>query len=81
MPYVDIQVGTDSRKERAAFEEMLADARKGTLDVVVAWRPDRLFRSLWPAARLKQVMDSTGIDVETVTIPMDKTTLGLSANK
>ena len=32
--------------------------------MVVAWRPDRLFRSLWPAARLKQMMDATGVDVE-----------------
>jgi site-specific DNA recombinase len=78
-PYVDIQTGTDTRKERVAYEQMLADAYKGDFDIVVAWRPDRLFRSLWPAARLKQMMDATGIDVETVTLPMDKTTLGLWA--
>ena len=78
-PYVDVQSGTDSRKERAAFEQMLEDARKGAFDIIVAWRPDRLFRSLWPAARLKQVMDTTGVDVETVTQPMDKSTLGLWA--
>ncbi len=52
-PYVDVQSGTDSRKERASFEQMLGDARKGAFDIIVAWRPDRLFRSLWPAARLK----------------------------
>jgi DNA invertase Pin-like site-specific DNA recombinase len=45
LPYVDIQSGTDNRKERAAFERMLEQARKGTIDVIVAWRPDRLFRS------------------------------------
>ncbi len=78
-PYVDIQSGTDIRKERASFEQMLEDARKGAFDVIVAWRPDRLFRSMWPAARLKRVMDETGIDVETVTQPMDKSTLGLWA--
>lgn len=78
-PYVDIQSGTDSRKERARFEQMLLDVKKGRFDVIVAWRPDRLFRSLWPAARLKQVMDATGVEVETVTQPMDKKTLGLWA--
>lgn len=78
-PYVDVQSGTDSRKERAAFERMLEDARKGAFDTIVAWRPDRLFRSLWPAARLKEIMDTTGVDVETVTQPMDKSTLGLWA--
>jgi site-specific DNA recombinase len=77
--YVDIQSGTDSRKERVAFEQMLEDASRGAFDTIVAWRPDRLFRSLWPAARLKQVMDTTGVDVETVTQPMDKSTLGLWA--
>ena len=77
--YVDVKSGTDSRKERVAFEQMLEDARKGAFDTIVAWRPDRLFRSLWPAARLKQVMDTTGVDVETVTQPMDKSTLGLWA--
>jgi DNA invertase Pin-like site-specific DNA recombinase len=40
---------------------------------------DFLFRSLWPAARLKQVMDATGVDVETVTQPVDRSTLGLWA--
>ena len=79
LPYVDVQSGTDSREERACFEQMLGEARKGAFDVIVAWRPDRLFRSLWPAARLKQVMDTTGVDVETVTQPMDKSTLGLWA--
>ena len=79
LPYVDVQSGTDSREERACFEQMLGEARKGAFDVIVAWRPDRLFRSLWPAARLKQVMDITGVDVETVTQPMDKSTLGLWA--
>jgi len=77
LPYVDVQSGTDSRKERACFEQMLGEARKDAFDVIVAWRPDRLFRSLWPAARLKQVMDTTGVDVEMVTQPMDKSTLGL----
>jgi site-specific DNA recombinase len=78
-PYVDIQSGTDSRKERADFEQMLEDARKDAFDIIVAWRPDRLFRNLWPAARLKKVIDDTGIEVETVTQPMDNSTLGLWA--
>lgn len=43
LPYVDVQSGTDSRKERACFEQMLGEARKDAFDVIVAWRPDRLF--------------------------------------
>lgn len=77
--YLEVQSGTDSRKERKRFEEMLKDATQGRFDVIVAWRPDRLFWSQWPAARLKRVMDASGVDVETVTLAMDKKTLGLWA--
>ena len=41
--YIDVQSGTDSRKERARFEAMLKEALKERIDVIVAWRPDRLF--------------------------------------
>ncbi len=78
-PYVDVQSGQDVVKDRGAFEQMLIEAGNRDFDVMVAWRPDRFFRSLWPAAKLKRVMDTTGVDAESATIPMDKDTLGLWA--
>lgn len=35
-PYVDVQSGTDNRKERAAFERMLEEAKRGAFDIIVA---------------------------------------------
>jgi site-specific DNA recombinase len=78
-PYVDVQSGQDVVKDRGAFEQMLGDGSRGDYDAVVAWRPDRFFRGLWPAARLKRMMDATGVDAESATVPMDKSTLGLWA--
>lgn len=77
--YVDIQSGSDTIKNRPEFERMLSDAGKGLFNVIVAWQPDRLFRSMWPAARLKRTIDETGIDIEAVKQPLDKRMLGLWA--
>jgi len=77
--YLDIQSGTDSLKNRPQFEKMLDDAKRGAFDVIVAWRPDRLFRNMWPAARLKRIMNETEVKVETVTQPIDENLLGLWA--
>lgn len=77
--YIDIQSGSDNRKDRPQFEKMLLDARNGNFDVIVAWRPDRLYRSMWPAARLKKTIDESGVGVEAVTQPLDKSTIGMYA--
>ena len=77
--YVDVQSGADSKQERREFERMLADASKGKFNLIVAWKPDRLFRSMWPAARLKRVTDLHNIAVECVRQPLDKRTLSIWA--
>lgn len=77
--YVDIQSGSDTMKERPEFERMLAEAQQGLFNMIVVWQPDRLFRSMWPAARLKRTIDETGIDIEAVKQPLDKKMLGLWA--
>ena len=77
--YIDIQSGSDSMKERPRFEKMLDDARRRSFDVIVAWTPDRLFRNMWPAARLKRTVEETGVDIEAVKQPLDKKMLGLWA--
>ncbi len=77
--YIDVQSGSDTMKNRPQFERMITDAESGIFDVIVAWKPDRLFRNMWPAARLKKTIDETGIDVEAVRQPLDKKMLGLWA--
>ena len=77
--YTDVQSGADSRQERKQFERMLSDATKGKFNLILAWKPDRLFRSMWPAARLKRVMDLHNIAIECVRQPLDKKTLSIWA--
>ena len=77
--YIDIQSGSDSMKERPQFEKMLDDAKRRLFDVIVSWTPDRLFRNMWPAARLKRTVEETGVDIEAVKQPLDKKMLGLWA--
>jgi len=77
--YVDIQSGRDIKKDREQFEQMLKDARLGLFDKIVAWRPDRLFRGLAPAAKLAKTLDETGIGIEGVILPIDRNLIGLWA--
>lgn len=77
--YQDIQSGQDARKDRANFEQMLADAKQGLFEKIVVWRPDRLFRGLSPAAKLARVLDETGVSIEGVQQPLDRNMVGLWA--
>jgi len=77
--YVDIQSGRDIKKDREQFEQMLKDAKLGLFDKIVAWRPDRLFRGLAPAAKLARTLDETGITIEGVMVPIDRNLIGLWA--
>lgn len=77
--YVDIQSGRDIKKDREQFEQMREDARLGLFDKIVAWRPDRLFRGLAPAAKLAKTLDETGIGIEGVILPIDRNLIGLWA--
>jgi len=77
--YVDSQSGRDTKKDREQFEQMLKDARLGLFDKIVAWRPDRLFRGLAPAAKLAKTLDETGIGIEGVILPIDRNLIGLWA--
>lgn len=60
----------DLSVERPAFEEMLKDASQGDLQRIVAWKWDRLCRSLLDAGRLHQLVEVNGVDVNTVTDPI-----------
>ncbi len=60
----------DLSTERPAFEEMLRDASHGDLQRIVAWKWDRLCRSLLDAGRLHQLVEVNGVDVNTVTDPI-----------
>jgi len=60
----------DLSVERPAFEEMLRDASQGDLQRIVAWKWDRLCRSLLDAGRLHQLVEVNRVDVNTVVDPI-----------
>jgi site-specific DNA recombinase len=51
---------------------MLADARTGMFDVIVAWREDRLYRSYRPMLDVLDCIEETRIDIELAKETFDK---------
>src|SRR5262249_42735551 len=58
--------------DRPALKRMLADAYAGKIDVIIAWREDRLYRSYRPMLDVLDCLDKTGIDIELVKETFDK---------
>jgi len=52
---------------------MLADARAGKFDVILAWREDRLYRSYRPMLDVLECLEETGLDIELAKETFDKT--------
>lgn len=61
-----------TRADRPAFKRMLVDAYSRRIDVVVAWREDRLYRSFRPMLDFLDCLEETDIDVELVKESFDK---------
>lgn len=61
-----------TRADRPAFKAMLAAARAGQFDVIVAWREDRLYRAFRPMLDVLDMLDETGINIELVKETFDK---------
>ena len=53
--------------DRPALEQLLADIRGGTVDVVVVYKVDRLSRSLADFAKIVEIMDGHGVSFVSVT--------------
>lgn len=75
--YSDVASGTT--KKRPNFQQMLKDAQVGKFDVIVAWKADRLARGISPCAALYEALENTGITIETVAEPFDRTTFEVRA--
>lgn len=56
----------DRRKKRPAYEKLLDMARRGDMDVIVAWHTDRLYRRVADLSTIVEACNTTGVDVETV---------------
>lgn len=56
----------DRKKKRPAYERLLDMARRGDMDVIVAWHTDRLYRRVADLSTIVEACNTTGVDVETV---------------
>jgi DNA invertase Pin-like site-specific DNA recombinase len=74
----DVMSGATYR--RPDFLRMLRLIEDGEIDVVVCWKVDRLGRGMFPIARLLEVCDPTGTDIEAVRERVDRKHLGLLAS-
>jgi len=61
-----------TRSDRPHLKHMLADARNGKFEVIVAWREDRLYRGYRPMLDVLDCMDETHIEIELVKETFDK---------
>jgi len=53
--------------ERPALQRLLADIRRGRIDIIVVYKVDRLTRSLADFARLVEIFDTQGVSFVSVT--------------
>jgi DNA invertase Pin-like site-specific DNA recombinase len=69
------------RKDRPGYRDMLQAARAGAFDVIVAWKEDRLYRGMYAAMPLSELLDEKGqaLDVELVRENFDRKMLGIKA--
>jgi len=61
-----------TRADRPGFKRMLADAYSGRIDLIVAWREDRLYRAFRPMLDFLDCLEETDIDVELAKETFDK---------
>lgn len=61
-----------TRADRPALTQMIQDAHAGKIDVIIAWREDRLYRSFRPMLAVLDLLDETDIDIELVKESFDK---------
>ena len=66
--------GATDPAQRPQGSRMLADARAGRFDLILVYRIDRLARSLWHLLNTYQQLESYGVDVRSMTEPLDTST-------
>jgi site-specific DNA recombinase len=64
--YVDNDLSAYSGKARPSYQRLLADIETGKVEAVVAWHPDRLHRSPVELEAFIDLVERSGVGVETV---------------
>lgn len=68
------------RKDRPKYQAMLKAVRAGEVDLIVAWKEDRLYRGMYAAIPFAEVLDECkGLDVELVRENFDRKMLFIKA--
>jgi DNA invertase Pin-like site-specific DNA recombinase len=75
--YIDVLTGAE--RSRKAFQQMLTDGRNGMYRAIFATMNDRLFRNMWSAADLEELVEQHNIELYGTAEPIDKELLGLFA--
>lgn len=60
--------------KRPAYREMLKDVKNGTINVIVAFKMDRLTRSVFDVEKLMAVVDNAGCDIDCLNDSSNATT-------
>jgi DNA invertase Pin-like site-specific DNA recombinase len=66
--YVDNDKSAFSGKPRERYNDLLDDVKAGSVDVIVAWHPDRLHRSPKELEHFIDVLEVAQVSVRTVTV-------------
>jgi site-specific DNA recombinase len=71
-----------TRKDRLGYVAMLKAARAGEFDLIIAWREDRLYRGMYAAMPLSEMLDDIrgAVNVELVKETFDHRMLGIKAS-
>ncbi len=81
--YVVVAIYTDvlsgASRHRKGFQQMLADGKQKKYDAIFATMNDRLFRSMWSAADIEELVEQHNIGLFGSIEPIDKELLGLFA--
>ncbi len=69
------------RKDRPQYVAMLKAAEAGEFDLIIAWKEDRLYRGMYAAMPLSEILDEMGkrLDIELVKETFDRKMLGIKA--
>lgn len=71
--YADEGISAKNDK-RPAYREMLRDVKNGTINVIVAFKMDRLTRSVFDVEKLMTIVDNAGCDIDCLNDSSNTTT-------
>lgn len=72
--YVDNDTSASTRKPRPSYTRMLSDIQGGSIQAIVAWHPDRLYRQVRDLEDLIDLCNDRDIMIATVSGDMDLST-------